>query len=106
MIVPPIDILPDEWRIVRHILRKHVPNQEVWAFGSRARRSGWTYSDLDLVIITATPLSSKIQGEMAEEFSESDLPFRVDILDWATTQENFRRIVEQDKVVVQPGKQA
>ena len=106
MIVPPIDILPDEWRIVRNILRKHVPNQEVWAFGSRARRSGWTYSDLDLVIITATPLSSKIQGEMAEEFSESDLPFRVDILDWATTQENFRRIVEQDKVVVQPGKQA
>jgi hypothetical protein len=38
---------------------------------------------------------------MAEDFSESDLPVRVDILDWATTRDNFRRIVEKDRVVVQ-----
>jgi hypothetical protein len=38
---------------------------------------------------------------MKEDFSESDLPFRVDILDWAVTQDNFRHIVERDKVVVQ-----
>jgi type I restriction enzyme S subunit len=40
---------------------------------------------------------------MREDFSESDLPFRVDILDWATTSEPFRRIVERDKVVIQYG---
>ncbi len=38
---------------------------------------------------------------MREDFSASDLPFRVDILDWATTSEQFRRIVERDKVVIQ-----
>jgi predicted nucleotidyltransferase len=106
MIVPPIDISPDEWRIVRDILRKHVPAHEVWAFGSRARHTGWTYSDLDLAVINEIPMSYKVQGEMAEDFSESDLPFRVDILDWATTQESFRRIVEEHKVVVQVSKQA
>jgi hypothetical protein len=39
---------------------------------------------------------------MMEDFSESDLPFRVDILDWTATLDNFRHIVENDKVVVQP----
>jgi type I restriction enzyme S subunit len=103
MTLPPIDISPADWRIVRDILRKHVPKQQVWAFGSRAKRAAWTYSDLDLAIMTETPLPFKVRGDMAEDFSESDLPFRVDILDWATTLEDFRRVVERDKVVVQRG---
>ncbi len=104
MTVPPVDISPTEWRIVRDILRKHIPDHAVWAFGSRAKRTGWTYSDLDLAIITETPLSAQIRGDLAEDFSESDLPFRVDLLDWATTQDNFRRIVEEHKVIVQPAR--
>jgi predicted nucleotidyltransferase len=104
MTTPPIDISPEEWRIVRDILRKHVPDHEVWAFGSRAKRTAWTYSDLDLAIITEQKLPFAVHGAMAEDFSESDLPFRVDILDWTTTLDNFRHIVENDKVVLQPHK--
>ena len=101
MTVPPIDISPANWSIVHEILQKHVPHHEVWAFGSRAKRTSWKYSDLDLAIISDTPLSFKVRGDLMEDFSESDLPFRVDLLDWASTQEDFRRIVESDKVIVQ-----
>ena len=105
MTVPLIDIAPTDWRIVRDILRKHVPDREVWAFGSRANRTARTYSDLDLAVITDTPLSFEISGALAEDFSESDLPFRVDIVDWARTEEAFRRIIDKDKVVLQTAKQ-
>lgn len=101
MSIPPIDITKEDWEIVRDILRRHVPDRTVWAFGSRAKGTAWRYSDLDLAIITETPLPFDIAGAMREDFSESDLPFRVDILDWATTSDQFRRIVEQDKVVLQ-----
>jgi type I restriction enzyme S subunit len=101
MSVPSIDVSPQELRIVQDILRKHVPDKQVWAFGSRAKGTAWRYSDLDLAIITDAPLSWKVRGDMAEDFSESDLPFRVDILDWATTRENFRELIEKDKIVVQ-----
>jgi len=50
--MPPIDLNPRYWEIVRDILARHVPQYEVWAFGSRARRTAKEYSDLDLVIIT------------------------------------------------------
>jgi len=98
---PRIDIRPDLWGIVRDLLQKHVPQYEVWAFGSRAKWTAKQYSDLDLVVITGEPLSFSVSGALAEDFSESDLPWKVDVVDWATTSESFRKIIERDKVVVQ-----
>ena len=99
--MPPVDIAPQHLAIVLEILRKHVPDREVWAFGSRARRAAKRYSDLDLAIISAEPLSLLTSARLADDFSESDLPWRVDVLDWATTSAAFRKIVERDKVVLQ-----
>lgn len=100
---PLIDIRPDHWKIVRNILRKHVPQYEVWAFGSRATWKAKEYSDLDLAIITDRPLSLDVSASLSDDFSESDLPWRVDMVDWATTSEAFRKIIERDKVVVWEG---
>ncbi|TSE27282.1 Nucleotidyltransferase domain protein [Tepidimonas sediminis] len=100
---PPIDIAPEHWRIVRQILRQHVPQHPVWAFGSRARRAARPLSDLDLAIITDRPLPLSVHAALTEAFSESDLPYKVDIVDWATTSDSFRKIIERDKVVVQEG---
>ena len=98
---PAIDIRPDLWVIVRDILHKHVPQCEVWAFGSRAKWKAKQYSDLDLAVITREPMSLQVSGALTEDFAESDLPFKVDVVDWATTSESFRKIIERDKVVVQ-----
>ena len=98
---PLIDIRPDHWDIVQGILQKHVPQYEVWAFGSRTKWTAKQYSDLDLALITDKPLSLDVSASLSDDFSESDLPYKVDIVDWATTSESFRKIIEQDKVVVQ-----
>ncbi|UYK83879.1 restriction endonuclease subunit S [Xanthomonas sacchari] len=98
---PQIDIRPDHWAIVRDILQRHVPQHAVWAFGSRAKWTAKEYSDLDLAIITDSPLPLATSAALAEDFSESDLPWKVDIVDWAETSETFRKIIERDRVVVQ-----
>lgn len=103
MDTPLIDISPENWRIVRDILQKHVPEHEVWAFGSRATSRAKTYSDLDLAVITHEPMGLAVSAALADDFSESDLPFKVDVVDWATTSESFRKIIERDRVVVQKG---
>ena len=102
--LPLIDIRPDHWDIVRGILQKHVPQHAVWAFGSRAQWKAKEYSDLDLAIITNRPLSLDISASLSDDFSGSDLPWKVDVVDWATTSESFRKIIERDKVVVQEGR--
>jgi type I restriction enzyme S subunit len=97
---PKIDIRPDHWAIVQRILQKHVPDREVWAFGSRAKWTAKEYSDLDLAILGDQPLGLAASAALADEFTESDLPWKVDVVDWATTSESFRKIIERDKVVV------
>ena len=98
-----LDVSSTELGIVRAILRKHVPDHRVWAYGSRIKGTARRYSDLDLAVMTDQPLPIAVIGAMQEDFSESDLPFRVDILDWATTRDGFRRATEGDRILVQSG---
>ena len=96
-----LDLSPRDLAFVQGILRKHIADRAVWAFGSRVKGTARRFSDLDLAIIGAAPLPLDVGGAMREDFTESGLPFRVDILDWATTSEPFRRVVELHKVVIQ-----
>jgi type I restriction enzyme S subunit len=98
---PLIDVRPDLWDIVQGILQKHVLQHEVWAFGSRAKGTAKPHSDLDLAVITSQPLSLDVSAALTDAFAESDLPWRVDVVDWAATSAAFRQIIERDKVVVQ-----
>ena len=98
---PLIDIRPDHWEIVQRILQEHVPNLEVWAFGSRAKWNAKAFSDLDLAIITDEPLPLDTSAALNEAFSESDLPWKVDVVDWASVGNGFKKVIERDKVVVQ-----
>ena len=100
--LPLIDVRPDLWDIVQRILKTHVAQHEVWAFGSRAKWTAKAHSDLDLAVISDTPLPLATSAALADAFSESDLPWRVDVVDWATTSASFRQIIERDKVIVQP----
>ena len=97
---PAIDIRPEHWRIIRDILQAHVPQYPVWAFGSRVRGTARPYSDLDLVVLTDLPLPLDVSAALADALSESDLPWKVDLVDWATTSPSFRRIIEQEHVVI------
>lgn len=98
--MPPIDIKPEHLEIVRTILEKYVPEYAVWAFGSRAKRTAKKYSDLDLAVMTNQPLSLKTKATLSDAFSESDLPYKVDVVDWASLDEWFRETVRKDAVVI------
>lgn len=98
---PALDVSQDEWKIILGILQAHIPQHTVWAFGSRATNRAKPYSDLDLAIIGTTPLSLETHAALADAFSESDLPWKVDLVDWAATSEDFRNIISRDKIVLQ-----
>lgn len=98
-----IRIRPGELDAVRAILARRVPDREVRAFGSRVAGPVKEFADLDLAVMGETPLAASVLADLEEDFRESDLPFRVDVVDWAATQEQFRRIIERRYVVVQRG---
>lgn len=102
--VPELDIKPADLKTVQAILRRSTPGREVRAFGSRVSGKVKPFSDLDLAVMGNAPLAASVLADLKDTFRESDLPFKVDVVDWAETKENFRRIIEAAYVVVQDGK--
>ena len=99
----PIDIRPVDLETVRRILREHVSTLEVRAFGSRVDWNARETSDLDLVLMTDEPLTVSQMADLRAAFTSAALPFRVDILDWASTSEAFQRVVEAEYAVLVDG---
>ncbi|WP_242529324.1 hypothetical protein [Methylacidimicrobium sp. B4] len=53
------------------------------------------------MILGEGPIGMARMAELAEAFSESDLPWKVDLLDWTEASEAFREIIRKEKVVLQ-----
>ena len=97
----PLDVRPDHLAVVQAILQRNVPDRAVWAFGSRVTGKAKPTSDLDLCIIGETALPYEVSARLRQDLSDSDVPYSVDVVDWATCSEGFRGIIERDRVVVQ-----
>lgn len=101
----PIDIQRIHLEIVLGILSAYVPQYEVWAFGSRVAGKPKEYSDLDLAVRTDNKLPNGTMANLRDAFSESDLPFKVDVVDWSRIGDNFKKIIlEKYEVIKDTGK--
>jgi len=81
--------------LIKNILHKYMEGYPIWAFGSRVTGKAKPYSDLDIVILTVSPLPFSQIGELKQAFSESDLPFSVDVLDWSRLSLSFQEAIRQ-----------
>lgn len=99
--IPNIDLNPHDWEEVKHILATYVPGYEVWAFGSRVTWTAKAYSDLDLAVITQEPLTLSEMARLKEAFDDSTISIKVDVVDWASTSESFRKVIESKRTLVQ-----
>ncbi|HUD21459.1 MAG TPA: amidophosphoribosyltransferase [Acidobacteriaceae bacterium] len=91
-----IAISLEELAIVLSILRARIPDRAVWVFGSRANGNARRRSDLDLAVDGDEPLPLRLRSELAEDFDQSDLPYRVDVVDLASITPEFRKHIEGD----------
>jgi len=99
-----IGVSEKEMDIIIDILSKHSPEFEVSAFGSRYRRKHRRYSDLDLAFVGAGGgyLDMMTQSRLADAFSKSDLPFRVDIVDYNAATPEFQSIIDGGREKIFP----
>jgi predicted nucleotidyltransferase len=99
-----IDLVPQHLEKVRTILGQRVPQCEVRAFGSRVNGTTEGYSDLDLAVAGPGKLSDDVLRGLKEAFEESDLPFRVDVLDWHAISREFQKVIEKRYEIIQKPK--
>ena len=99
-----IAVSADEMRIIRKILKARVPDCDVLAFGSRVKGTNGKNSDLDIAVSGGGKLEYGVIGGLRNDFMESDLSFRVDVLDYNAVSESFRKIIDAGNEKVFDGK--
>ena len=85
-----IDLAPQYLSTVKAVLNAVVPGLLVSAFGSRVTGRAKKHSDLDLAVQGDQALDWRQLARLREAFEESDLPFRVDVVDWLACSAQFR----------------
>lgn len=101
--MPTLDLPERHFSLLRKLLKIHVPDAEVWAYGSRVKGQSHAASDLDLVLRNPTDLSRPQEYfyDLKEALSDSEIPILVDVLDWSRLPESFHAVIEKLHVVVQ-----
>ncbi|TAJ80612.1 MAG: nucleotidyltransferase domain-containing protein [Gallionellaceae bacterium] len=103
-----IDLPAHYLALLQALLATHVPEAEVWAFGSRVTGQAHQGSDLDLVVRNPNDLTAPVAGwhDLKEAIQQSTLPILVDVHDWAHLPKSFHQEIAARYVVLQHGAQA
>ena len=69
----------------------------IWCFGSRARGDFKKFSDIDLMVEAKIDLAKEI-SQISDELIESQIPFKVDIIELSKFAESYLKNFEQEKI--------
>jgi len=92
-----IAISDPQKKIVLEILKKNFPESVFFIFGSRATQKNLKpFSDLDIAIQGAKKINPDALNQAQEDFSLSNLPFKVDLIDIDSISDKFRQSIISD----------
>jgi uncharacterized protein len=97
-----LDLSASQIEEIRAILARDAIDLDALVFGSRIKGRAKPHSDLDLALRGNGALPIARFGRIVEAFQESNLPFRVDLVDWCRCSPEFRRLIESESVRIFP----
>ncbi len=97
-----LHLSPRHHEEITALLCKHLPDVEVWAYGSRVNGQSHGGSDLDLVLRgpRLAEINTSRLADFIEALQDSTIPFLVEARDWARLPESFHCEIERAHVVL------
>lgn len=94
--------IPNEEKYKKQILtiiRKHFPSGAIYLFGSRARRSNWPESDVDIALDFGRMIDYSVIARIKEDLENTTIPFTFDVLDVHDVGVEMQESIEKEKVL-------
>ncbi len=91
-----IDLSPEVRDAVLAILHRHLGSQRIFLVGSRARGTAKRFADIDILLMNEEALSPEERAKVRYDLEESDIPYKVDLLEWAELSPSFRLRLQKE----------
>ncbi len=88
-------------KMITSVISEVIPDGEIFLFGSFARGCERSYSDLDIAVRASSQIPFEKMLILHHLFSESDLPYVVDIVDLRSVSDGFHLSIEKDLVKIE-----
>jgi uncharacterized protein len=88
----------DKQKIIDTI-KSHLPEAQIFLFGSRARKDNTPESDIDIAVDNKEKIDSFVMSQIKEEVEESTIPFTVDIVDLNNVSKDFKEQILKSRVL-------
>ena len=76
---------------IKSTVRKHLPpDYKAFIFGSHIIGNNRKWSDIDIGILGASKLPTMTFFDLEEELEESNLPYKVDLVDFTQVTDKFK----------------
>ena len=102
-ILEKLDVEAKHFKEILAILKMHAPNSTVLAFGSRVSFTARPNSDLDLALICDNQTALVSIPRIVGDFQESNIPFRIDVLDYNRVPDNMKKNIDRRFVEIYRG---
>jgi predicted nucleotidyltransferase len=98
-----LSVSTHEMRMLAGILQTHAVDCHVLAFGSRTKDKAKPYSDLDLAFVQkdGARLGMSRIATLRLAFSESDIPYVVDVVDYNAASPACQAMIDAASIVLQ-----
>lgn len=80
---------------IKKAFDERLNNYKLYLFGSRAKGRARKYSDIDLAVDSAE-LTDKIKSDLEIYFTDSTIPYEIDIVDLNNINDNFKNLIKND----------
>lgn len=91
-------ISPEDKRFIIGIIGQQLPKAKILAFGSRILGNAERYSDMDVAVDNGSPITLLKLFELSELFSESELPYKIDLTDYNRVTPEFQKLIKKTGV--------
>lgn len=93
-----VNLNPKYIKFITSTLQKHL-NKDTYRyfiFGSHATGSNRKYSDIDIGIVGKMPVELHTLSHIKGAMEESDIPYRVDIVDFSKVDSKFKKVAQSE----------
>lgn len=88
--------------LVKQILFRYLEPKDysLFIFGSRASGENKKYSDIDIGVEGKKPVKFLTLAKLQDAFEESNLPYIIDLVDFATVSDSFKKIAKKNSIAL------
>ncbi len=92
-------MIEQDKQMLIEIVSKHLPQAQIFLFGSRARKDNTPQSDIDIAIDNKTKIEPYILSQIKEALEESVIPFTIDVVDLNNISNNFKEQILKERII-------